>query len=147
MEIRQLLNDKLLPKLVAIDQSTNLTPWSLKNYQSMLNDPYRQIFALMNDETICGACVSCYYPPDGEILQLVVASNYQRLGHAQMLLEYCMAKLASFGIEQLFLEVRANNIAAINLYHKVGFFEIDIRKNYYLVNQKRIDAIIMSRKL
>ena len=44
----------------------------------------------------------------------------------------------------VFLEVKRTNLPAINLYHKFGFEEIDIRKMYYSDGQ---DAVVMSRKM
>ncbi|MDQ5948671.1 MAG: [ribosomal protein S18]-alanine N-acetyltransferase [Pseudomonadota bacterium] len=39
------------------------------------------------------------------------------------------------------------NLAAINLYHKIGFNVISTRKNYYNVNGKYIDALVMAKQL
>ena len=44
-------------------------------------------------------------------------------------------------IHSLTLEVRVNNIAAINLYKKLGFQEAGIRKGYYTDTGE--DALIM----
>ena len=45
--------------------------------------------------------------------------------------------------EQLFLEVRVDNLPAINLYNKLGFREINRRKNYY----GDVDALVMERNI
>ena len=45
------------------------------------------------------------------------------------------------GAENVFLEVRANNTAAKELYKKYGFAEIGVRRNYY--KNPTEDAIIM----
>jgi len=42
----------------------------------------------------------------------------------------------------VFLEVRENNFSAISLYKKIGFKEINIRKNYYKDTGE--NALIMS---
>ena len=45
---------------------------------------------------------------------------------------------------QVFLEVRESNIAAIKLYEKSDFHQIDMRKNYYpQADGSREHAIIM----
>ena len=50
-------------------------------------------------------------------------------------------------LDQIFLEVRESNDAAINLYNKFGFNELGIRANYYKRDKGREDAIIMGLTL
>jgi len=51
------------------------------------------------------------------------------------------------GASMLFLEVRATNTAAINLYTVLGFNEIGYRRGYYPATQGREDAILFAREL
>jgi ribosomal-protein-alanine N-acetyltransferase len=48
------------------------------------------------------------------------------------------------GVRELFLDVRADNLAAIEMYKKAGFDRIDIRRNYY---DHSVDADVMRKKL
>jgi ribosomal-protein-alanine N-acetyltransferase len=43
----------------------------------------------------------------------------------------------------VFLEVARDNAAAIALYKKMGFSLISTRKNYYQINNTRVDALVM----
>jgi len=52
-----------------------------------------------------------------------------------------------YNSNSIFLETRASNLAAKNLYEKFGFKRIDIRKNYYKTFDGREDAIIYRKKL
>ena len=54
-----------------------------------------------------------------------------------------MEELSEKGQNNLFLEVKEDNIQAINLYLKLGFKKINERKNYY--GSKT--AIIMMKEL
>jgi RimJ/RimL family protein N-acetyltransferase len=45
------------------------------------------------------------------------------------------------------LEVVADNKAAIALYHKMGFTDIGVYKNYWFANNAYSDAIIMQKCL
>ena len=47
--------------------------------------------------------------------------------------------------EAWFLEVRAGNCTAINLYESEGFAEYCRRADYYGTGQEREDAVLMSR--
>ena len=50
----------------------------------------------------------------------------------------------NLGIEKIFLEVRASNTPARNLYIQNGYNEISIRKKYYSDNE---DAIVMAKEI
>ena len=45
------------------------------------------------------------------------------------------------------LEVITDNLRAISLYHKMGFTDIGIYKNYFFVNGLFKDAVIMQNNL
>lgn len=61
-----------------------------------------------------------------EILRISVDFNFKKCGIASALID----KL-KIHKKNIILEVRYNNISAINLYKKLGFKQIDTRKNYY----------------
>ena len=66
-----------------------------------------------------------------------------RKGLGYQLLEHSIAGLKNRPV-QIFLEVRESNLAAIALYEKSGFHQIDLRKNYYpKTDGTREHAIIM----
>jgi ribosomal-protein-alanine N-acetyltransferase len=56
-------------------------------------------------------------------------------------LNYCSAK----GVKKCFLELRASNTAARNLYEKRGFFRVASRKDYY--EEPVEDATVMKLEL
>ena len=61
-----------------------------------------------------------------EILNLAVEPRFRRLGVATYLLQNEIESGAVY-----FLEVRESNAAAMALYQKFGFVEIDRREEYY----------------
>jgi ribosomal-protein-alanine N-acetyltransferase len=65
------------------------------------------------------------------------------LGRA-LLREY-LARSKAGKAEAWFLEVRAGNRTAINLYESEGFAEYCRRADYYGTGQEREDAVLMSR--
>ena len=67
----------------------------------------------------------------GHILTIDVAPAYRRKGVAQRLLHEIEVKLRGKGIEECHLEVRENNIAALNLYYKLGYTKLANLDNYY----------------
>ena len=70
-------------------------------------------------------------------------SGYRLKGLGYTLLEQSISLLENMPV-QIFLEVRESNTAAIALYEKSGFHQIDQRRNYYPgPNGGREHAIIM----
>lgn len=78
-----------------------------------------------------------------ELIQINVVDSYKRKKIASKLMEYMFNDLIKKGVKSITLEVKENNIAAINLYKKYGFKKINIRKGYY----QGIDAILMEKEL
>jgi ribosomal-protein-alanine N-acetyltransferase len=51
-------------------------------------------------------------------------------------------------MENIFLEVRFSNQPAKNLYQKLGYVEVGVRKDYYpVISGGREDAIVMKKHL
>ncbi len=74
---------------------------------------------------------------------MAIHPSQQGKGLGYQLLEASIAQLKNDPL-QIFLEVRESNQAAIALYEKSGFHQIDLRKNYYPnANGTREHAIIM----
>ncbi|PWF32529.1 ribosomal-protein-alanine N-acetyltransferase, partial [Yersinia pestis] len=67
---------------------------------------------------------------EANLLLMAIDPAQQGQGLGYQLLEASVAMLKNNPV-QIFLEVRESNLAAIKLYEKSGFHQIDLRKNYY----------------
>lgn len=67
----------------------------------------------------------------GHILTVDIAPAYRRKGIAQKLLHEVEAIFREKGIKECRLEVREDNIAALNLYQKLGYKKIGNLEKYY----------------
>ncbi len=74
-----------------------------------------------------------------DIINLFIEENYRNKGYASELLEYVIRNHRN--VNKIMLEVKEDNIPAINLYKKFGFKKISERKRYY----KNKTAYIMER--
>lgn len=79
-------------------------------------------------------------PGEREILNLAVAPADRRRGVARKLLEMELAR----GRNTWFLEVRASNVPALELYKDIGFQEVGVREGYY---QDPLESAIVMRFL
>ena len=80
-----------------------------------------------------------------DIVNFEIKEEFRAKGIGTRFLKYAIFDIKSKGIKEIFLEVRKSNLAAIKLYKKMGFDEIDVRKDYY--KNPTEDAIIMKGKI
>ncbi len=80
----------------------------------------------------------------GDVNTIAIAKDFQRKGFGNHLLAWLLMTAKDLGVRELFLDVRADNLAAIEMYKKAGFDRIDIRRNYY---DHSVDANVMRKKL
>lgn len=64
-----------------------------------------------------------------DLLTIGVRPELRRTGLATFLLEWVIEQAPKE--QKFFLEVECQNIAAINLYRKIGFEQVTVRKGYY----------------
>lgn len=123
---------------------TIIHPNFKKNYQeeSLFND-YTNILLFKNDVEILGFIHYEIMYETVNILNIIVNPQHRRQNIASFLIDNMLSELNNKEIEHIMLEVKENNIAAINLYKKFNFEIINIRKKYY----EGIDAYIMERRV
>ncbi|MCL6517492.1 ribosomal protein S18-alanine N-acetyltransferase [Alicyclobacillus sp.] len=78
---------------------------------------------------------------EGHVTNIAVDPDFRGRHLGERLLRHLMAQCAARGITRMTLEVRVSNTVAQNLYRKLGFVGVGVRKGYYTDNQE--DALIM----
>lgn len=107
-------------------------------------DPNYLVLVSVNKGTTVGFLSIIKNYDSADVMMIATAINFRRRGVAEKLLTVAMEILKKQGVRKLMLEVKEGNIGAIELYKKLGFLQISIRKKYYL---GLYDAIIMERAL
>src|SRR5690625_2806602 len=79
-----------------------------------------------------------------EIMTVGVARAAQNRGIGRALMRALLAQAHRYESDEVFLEVRVDNAAAISLYRSLGFADVRIRRGYY--QPENIDALVMRRK-
>ena len=95
------------------------------------------------DNAIIGYVIGRTVTDEAEILKIAVAEGHRRQGVAQRLLDHALAAMRAAGVTSCFLELRAGNFAARNLYGKNGFVASGLRKGYY--SSPGEDALVMTK--
>ncbi len=118
-----------------------LTNWFKKIYEKMLINTRYAGYGIYVDERLEGFIFTIDTFDAEEIIKIAISKKKRRQGLAFKLLSYLIEHQKR---DQLFLEVRESNIGAINLYLKIGFEKVGIRKNYY--QDKKENAIVMKKE-
>ena len=82
---------------------------------------------------------------EAQIYNIAIAPEFRRQGIGEALLKHMIEKSEELGLENITLEVREGNEAAMSLYEKLGFKKVGSRKGYY--SRGKEDAVLMDRKL
>ena len=82
-------------------------------------------------------------PAQADVLTMAVTTAHWGEGVGSSLLTALIAEAARRGCLEVFLEVRADNPRAQELYHRHGFTEFGLRRGYY--QPSGMDAIVMRR--
>ena len=81
---------------------------------------------------------------EGHLLNFAVQPEYRRKGIAGRLLDHFERQGAARGVSIIYLEVRADNRAARELYLRDGYHMVSVRPHYY---KDKVDAIIMKKRI
>lgn len=111
--------------------------YDVNNY---INDLYHNILVFKVDDKIVAFIIIENTIDEVLIMELYVAKEYRNKGIAKKLIEYII--LNNDNKNRIILEVKDNNVNALNLYNKFEFKKIGIRNHYYNDH----DAIVMERK-
>ena len=122
---------------------TTPRPWTAAEFAGFLADPL--CFTLTEGEAFLTARAVA---GEAELLTLAVAPQARRRGLGTRLVQRFVYQARLRGAETAFLEVAADNAAAIALYTRAGFTESGARRGYYRrVDGTATDALILRRTL
>ena len=78
---------------------------------------------------------------EGDLMTLAVAEGWRRKGLGRSLTSDLLARAQARGMKKVFLEVRASNLGAQELYLGLGFVRLGVVRDYYRLPTE--DAITM----
>ncbi len=84
---------------------------------------------------------------EAHILNVCVREELQGRGLAKQVLNHLLDLARSVQTQTVFLEVRASNQRALQLYATAGFCEIGLRSGYYPAAKGKEDAVVMAKEL
>ena len=133
-----------LERVLAVEVRAYSFPWTRGNFIDSLAAGY--LAELLVDDTgaLVGYVVAMPGVDELHLLNLTVAPEWQRQGHARTLLDALERHCREYALPTLWLEVRASNDRARHVYRRRGFQEVGLRRGYYpAARGAREDAIVM----
>ena len=120
-------------------------PWSQKSFEDACQSNDNIYLVCEMNGQIAGYCGLWTVLGEGNITNMAVSGGFRRLGIAETLMKEMEKRGMSKNVVTYFLEVRKSNEAAVNLYKKMGYVQIGVRKNFY---EKPVeDALVMSKTI
>ncbi|MEW8626624.1 MAG: ribosomal protein S18-alanine N-acetyltransferase [Candidatus Thiodiazotropha sp.] len=138
------MQEEDLTQVFALEVEVYPFPWTEGIFQDCLRVGY-SCWVVTMDDLVIGYGVMSVVIDEAHILNICVAPKWQRRGLGEKLLRRLLKVAGQHGAETVFLEVRVSNQAALQLYEKIGFVEVGMRKAYYPDhNDSREDALLLS---
>jgi len=128
-----------------LERRTFSDPWSEDSFREAFGPGWSFGLILEQGVGMLGYLVGRAVAGSGEILNVAIAPEHRRQGHARRLLEAGFVALAARGAEEVYLEVRKSNTEARTLYAAMGFEQISERHGYY--REPVEDALVLRKFL
>lgn len=129
--------------LLAIEQRVYSHPWSRGNFVDSLLGGHWAHQAWRGGQR-CAYWVAMPVLDELHLLNLAVEPQWQRQGLGRLALEHLLRSAGEAGLREVWLEVRASNLRAQQLYTAAGFATLGRRRDYYPAGPAgREDALLM----
>jgi ribosomal-protein-alanine N-acetyltransferase len=132
--IKKIENNEIIRKmdeLIFLDES-----YKINEYETMQKSDIYFYYVFIEKDEIIGFLIFTKIKNEYEIIKIGILIEYQSKGYGILFLK----SILNLGVSKdiFLLEVDSSNKKAINLYEKLGFKQISIRKHYYKNNNNAI---------
>jgi ribosomal-protein-alanine N-acetyltransferase len=131
------------PALADLDRASSPHPWTPRHFEDAIRGAAGEHVVVLRgpDGARLGFCVWQEVADEAHVHNVAIAPDQRRRGLARRLLRACLAMAGSRDARRAFLDVRAGNEPARNLYLGLGFRETGVRAGYY--SEPDEDAVLM----
>lgn len=122
--------------MAALERAIFSDAYSDATVRETLAAAYGLSLGAFSDGRLSGYLLGTVVADEAEVLRVGVHPDMRRAGAGLTLLRAFLKEAKETGAGAAYLEVRADNLPAVNLYEKAGFTRTGVRRGYY----KRPDA-------
>ena len=124
-----------LDRIKELEQSSNLAPWTLADYEIALESEFYLLLVAENEDVVNGFLLARIIPESStpgliEIMNIAVDKRMRRNGIGSSLVMACIES-STMSTGTVELEMRESNTVARTLYEKLGFTVQGRRSGYY----------------
>ena len=139
LEVRNIKEDlESIKKLESLFRNVFVNRSVIEDINS---NPFTNYFVLYKDNELIGFINFDVIYDRCELININVINKEKGNGYGNFLMDYMFEYINKNNITNITLEVRVDNLVAIQMYEKFGFKKQAIRKNYY----QGIDGILMEK--
>jgi [ribosomal protein S18]-alanine N-acetyltransferase len=135
-----------LERVLEVERRAYPFPWTPGIFTDSLRVGYR-CWLTERTGAVLGYGIMSVAAGEAQILNLCVDPPWQGQGLGRRMLERLLEDARRLQADTAFLEVRASNRPARELYLSCGFNEIGIRRGYYPARDGREDAVMLALSL
>ncbi len=137
------MEEEDLDQVLEIERQSFPSPWSRKAFFLELKNTFSNLYVWEESGKIWAYIVWRSIAGEVHIINIAVHPEKRRKGIGRELLTFCLEREKNS--EYAILEVRASNLAAIELYKKMGFVHLTTIRDYYTLPTE--DAVVMIKEL
>lgn len=137
------MDETHLKDLALLEKQCFSTPWSENALKAELEKENSRFFVAITKNEVSGYVGANNVLGELYIDNIAVFYNYRGFGIGEALLRHLIDVAKAENCSLITLEVRVSNTPARNLYEKLGFKNVGLRKNFY--EQPKEDAVIYTK--
>lgn len=142
------MEEEDIPAILEIENVSFQNPWRASTFSGEIANrgiSYPYVIVHRNFERIIGYIIYWKIQEEVQISNIAIHPDFRKKGIGEDVMRSVIKAIQRDGGAYVFLEVRPSNLAARNLYKKLGFKILGTRKDYYQTPLE--DALIMGRPL
>lgn len=141
VNIRRMTQDDVFA-VVQIEEAVVDFPWTYGIFSDCVKVGY-DCWVVEHDSEVIGYGLLSMGDREAHVLNICIIPPMQRRGIGWQLMNHLLERARTLKAQSVYLEVRASNEGAYDLYQKLGFSVIGHRKDYYPHKEGREDAIVL----
>lgn len=141
------VTEDIIPQIAEIEKESFSTPRSEASLLDDFGNLSSAMIAAVSVESgkVLGWAGFTHIFGEASVTDIAVKTESRRQGIGTELTCGLLKKAEELNLETIILEVRESNLTAKNIYTKLGFLEIAVRKNFY--NFPRENGITMKKQI
>ena len=141
----EVMNETHLKDLALLEKQCFSVPWSENALRAELTKENSRFFVAITKNEVSGYIGANNVLGEVYIDNIAVFYNYRGFGIGTALLKHLINVAKEENCDFVTLEVRESNTPARNLYEKLGFQNVGVRKKFY--DQPKEDGVIYTKLL